>query len=314
MPLVESQTHSPLSAPEPWTLGGKRFAWGTRTFVMGIVNVTPDSFSDGGRVEAEAALEHAARLLADGADLLDVGGESTRPGSEPVAAEVEIARVLPVVRALAERGAVVSIDTCKPEVARAAIAAGAALINDITGLKQPEMLAVAREFGVPVVAMHMQGKPRTMQADPRYQDVVREVRSELEAAAERGREAGVRVMTDPGIGFGKTMEHNLTLLRELGRMRVAGCPLLLGTSRKGFLGAILDLPVGERVEGTMATVALGVAQGVDMVRVHDVREAVRTVRVADAILRASAAGPMNPTALATGAVGMGRAAKPEGAV
>ena len=285
MPLVEPQPPKTPPAPEPWRLAGRSFVWGERTHVMGIVNVTPDSFSDGGRLDPEATVAHGLRLLDEGADLLDVGGESTRPGSEPVSPDEELRRILPVVRALAETGAVISVDTCKPEVAEAALAAGAALVNDITGLSNPDMLAVAARHQAPVVAMHMQGTPRTMQQDPRYDDVVAEVGTALAAAAGRGRAHGVKVMVDPGIGFGKTLEHNLALLRHLQRLRVAGCPMLLGTSRKGFIGAILDLPVHERVEGTMATVALAVSQGVDVVRVHDVRQAVRTVRMADAIVR-----------------------------
>ncbi len=285
MPLLERETHPRLPIPEPWTLAGRSFVWGARTYVMGIVNVTPDSFSDGGRMDPEAAIAHAERLLAEGADILDLGGESTRPGSQPVSAEVELARLLPVIRALAERGAVISVDTFKPEVADRALEAGAAIINDISGLRDPAMLDVAVRHRAPVIAMHMQGTPQTMQDDPRYADVVAEVHAELAAAVRQARARGVAVMVDPGIGFGKTQEHNLTLLRHLDRLHVEGCPMLLGTSRKGFLGKILDLPVHERVEGTMATVALGVSQGVDVVRVHDVKEAVRTVRVADAIVR-----------------------------
>lgn len=285
MPLPVSETLTRRTAPEPWTLAGRTFAWGERTYVMGILNVTPDSFSDGGRVAPEAAIAHGLRLIAEGADVLDVGGESTRPGSTPVSAEEELSRILPVIRALAEHGAVLSVDTFKPEVAEKALAAGAAMINDITGLRNPEMLDVAARHQAPVIAMHMQGTPQTMQDDPRYDDVVREVRGMLVAAVLKARARGVKVMIDPGPGFGKTVEHNLELLRHLNELHVEGCPTLLATSRKGFIGKVLDLPVNERVEGTMATVALGVSQGVDMVRVHDVKEAVRTVRVADAIVR-----------------------------
>lgn len=285
MPLVETETRATQPAPEPWRLKGRTLAWGERTYVMGIVNVTPDSFSDGGRLDPAAALAHARRLLAEGADVLDVGGESTRPGSTPVSADQELDRILPVIRALADQGALVSVDTCKPEVADAALAAGAAILNDITGLRQPAMLEVVRRHGAPAIAMHMQGEPRTMQDDPRYDDVVAEIHAELAAAAQRARAHGIPVMVDPGPGFGKTVEHNLTLLRHLDRLRVEGCPLLLATSRKGFIGKVLDLPVDQRVEGTMATLALGVAKGCDMVRVHDVEAAVRTVRMADAIVR-----------------------------
>lgn len=285
MPETLTERRTRLHAPEPWTLAGRAFVWGERTYVMGIVNVTPDSFSDGGRVAPEDAVAHGLSLLDQGADVLDVGGESTRPGSLPVSADEELRRILPVIRALAERGAVVSVDTNKPEVAEAAVAAGAVLINDITGLRHGAMLDVAARLGVPVVAMHMQGTPQTMQDDPRYEDVVAEVRAFLLEAALRARARGVKVMIDPGPGFGKTVEHNLTLLRHLDQLHVEGCPTLLATSRKGFIGKVLDLPVGERLEGTLATLALGVARGADMVRVHDVKAAVRTVRMADAIVR-----------------------------
>lgn len=285
MALLHSETYPRLTRPAPWTLAGRNFAWGERTYVMGIVNVTPDSFSDGGRMDPALAIAHAERLLADGADVLDVGGESTRPGSMPVSADEELSRILPVVRALAARGAVISVDTCKPEVADQALRAGAALINDITGLRDPEMLEVAARHRAPAIAMHMRGTPRTMQDDPRYDDVVAEVRAVLVDAVLKARAKEVKVMIDPGPGFGKTVEHNLTLLRHLDRLHVEGCPTLLATSRKGFIGKVLDLPVHERLEGTMTTVALGVSQGADMVRVHDVKEAVRTVRVADAIVR-----------------------------
>lgn len=277
----------------PWTMGARTFAWGTRTFVMAILNVTPDSFSDGGEHALfPAAVAHAERLLAEGADILDVGGESTRPGSLAVPVAVEIERVVPVVRHLATHtDAVISVDTCKPEVAEAALAAGAHLVNDVMGLRAPEMRRVLARTGAPAVAMHMQGTPRTMQDAPTYGDVVAEVRAELAATLEAARAEGLgRVMVDPGIGFGKTLAHNLELMRHLGEFRRLGVPLLVGTSRKGFIGKVLDLPVTDRVEGTMATVSLAVAQGADVVRVHDVKEAVRTVRMADAVVRGGARG------------------------
>lgn len=255
---------------------------------MGILNLTPDSFSDGGEHDTlKAAITHAERMLEAGADLIDVGGESTRPGAAAVPLEVELARVLPVIRHLARHTqAVLSIDTRKPEVARAAIEAGAHLVNDVTGLGDPRMLAVLAETETPAVAMHMQGTPETMHLAPRYHDVVAEVYAALAESLERAHAAGVeRVMIDPGIGFGKHMGHNLELLRHLRDFKSLNAPLVLGTSRKGFIGTILDLPVEERVEGTLATLALGVAHGVDVVRVHDVQAAVRAVRVADAIVR-----------------------------
>lgn len=285
----------PPGAPslETWTLGPRSLTWGSRTYVMGILNVTPDSFSDGGSFTAlEAALAHARRMEAEGADLLDVGGESTRPGSNAISLEEELKRVLPVIRALAaETKAAISIDTSKPEVAAAAIATGAHLVNDVSGLRQPAMLEVLARHDVPGVAMHMQGSPETMQRAPFYEDVVSEVGAYLAQSLARAQAAGVkRVILDPGIGFGKTLPHNLTLLRNLHRLAALGAPLLLGTSRKGLIGAVLDLPVNDRLEGTMATVSLGIAQGVDLVRVHDVQAAVRTARMADAIVRGGPLG------------------------
>lgn len=289
MPLTFPRTdYAPMTS---WTIGPRRFDWGRRTYVMGIVNVTPDSFSDGGRhLDPRGAIAHAERLLSEGADLLDIGGESTRPGSEPVPADVELGRIIPIIKALSGC-TVISVDTTKPEVARAALEAGAHMINDVSGLRHPAMRSILREYAVPAIAMHMQGKPSTMQEDPRYDDVVAAVRDYLLRAVASAKVEGLeQVMIDPGIGFGKTLEHNLALLRQLGKLRVQGAPLVLGTSRKGFLGVLLDLPPAERIEGTMATVSLAIAEGVDMVRVHDVKEAVRTVKVADAIVRGAARG------------------------
>ena len=277
----------PMARPhETWRFGSRSLNWGERTYVMGILNVTPDSFSDGGRFDSlEAAIAHGHALVAEGADFIDIGGESTRPGAPPVPLETELARVIPVIRALrAATNVLISIDTYKPEVAEAAIAAGAHVVNDITGL-QPAMLQVLAQHGVPGVAMHMQGDPRTMQQAPHYEDVVSEVKDYLAQALQRARALDVPILVDPGIGFGKTLEHNLALLRHLHDLTELGAPLLLGTSRKGLIGAVLDLPVTERVEGTMATVALGINQGVDVVRVHDVRAAVRTARMTDAVVR-----------------------------
>jgi dihydropteroate synthase len=255
---------------------------------MAILNVTPDSFSDGGNWSLpEAAIRRARACLDEGADLIDVGGESTRPGAVSVSLEEELTRILPVVRALVtEPGVVVSVDTSKPEVAEAALAAGAHLINDVTGLRQPRMREVVARHGAAAIAMHMQGSPGTMQSDPRYSEVVGEVHAFLFEQARLAREAGIeRVMLDPGIGFGKTLVHNLALLRALGSLRDAGYPVLLGASRKRFIGDLLGLPVSERLEGSLAAVAHGVQEGVDVVRVHDVRETVRLVRVLDAIVR-----------------------------
>ena len=262
--------------------------------VMGVVNVTPDSFSDGGRFfDPAAALAHARRLIAEGADLLDVGGESTRPGATPVSAEAEIARIVPLVRALrAETDIAISVDTMKPQVARAAVAAGANLWNDVTALRHaPDSLAVAAELGCQVVLMHMQGEPRSMQAEPRYGDVVAEVTAFLAARVEAALAAGVareRIWLDPGIGFGKQMiRHNLPLLAGLHRIVALGFPVLLGVSRKRFIGALdHDAAPDQRLGGSIAAALAGVAAGVAAVRVHDVRETVQALRVWQAIAAA----------------------------
>jgi len=254
---------------------------------MGVLNVTPDSFSDGGRfLRAEDAVQQGMRLVEEGADLLDVGGESSRPGSEPVPAAEETARVAPVVAELVRRAGVpVSVDTYKPEVAERCLALGATLVNDITGLEDTEMIRVAKEHGAGVIVMHMRGRPKTMQLDIAYGDVVRDVRAFLEERAGRARDAGIeQVIVDPGIGFGKTAAHNFELLRRLHELADLGYPLLVGPSRKSFLGSLPSaLPAAERLEGTLAAVAVAVMNGASLVRVHDVREARRVVDVVDAI-------------------------------
>ncbi|WP_435530001.1 dihydropteroate synthase [Phenylobacterium koreense] len=262
--------------------------------VMGIVNVTPDSFSDGGRYfEPGAALEHARRLIAEGADILDIGAESTRPGSDPVSAEDEIARAEPLIRAIrAESDIPISIDTMKPQVARAAVAAGADIWNDVTALGfAGDAAATAAELGCEVVLMHMQGEPRTMQADPHYDDVVAEVCAFLEGRAARAVAAGVareKIWLDPGIGFGKRLKHNLALLAHLDRVVALGFPVLLGVSRKRFIAA-LD-PAGEaldgRLAGSLAAGLAGAAVGVAALRAHDVAETVQAVKVWNAIAQA----------------------------
>ena len=257
---------------------------------MGIVNVTPDSFSDGGaHADTDAAVAHGLSLIADGADMLDVGGESTRPGAEPVTTEDELRRVIPVIEGLHATApdAPISIDTAKSAVARRAIEAGAAIVNDITALRGDLAMArVVADSGAGVVLMHMLGSPRTMQNDPRYGDVVREVGDFLVGRAAEIETAGVeraRIALDPGIGFGKTLAHNLELFRRLPELIERGYPWLVGSSRKAFIGKVLDLPVGDRLEGTAATVAAAVLAGARIVRVHDVRAMARVARMAAAL-------------------------------
>jgi dihydropteroate synthase len=284
--------------PEPTVLGGRTFRWGERTQVMGVVNVTPDSFSDGGRhLEREAAVRHAHALVEAGADLLDIGGESTRPGAGEVPVQVELERVLPVIETLRTTTDVpLSVDTRKAEVAREALRAGAVLVNDVSGLgHDPALAAVVAEAGAVLALMHIQGTPETMQADPRYDDLVAEVIEGLAGSIERAVAAGVapeRLWVDPGIGFGKTVGHNLFLLRHLAELRVLGGPVLVGTSRKRFLGALAGgRPPERRVAGTLASIsAVAVLHGADVVRVHDVAEAKDALAVADAIARAREGG------------------------
>jgi len=264
---------------------------GKRTHVMGVLNVTPDSFSDGGLYfQKEKAIEHGLRLAQDGADIIDVGGESTRPFSEGVPLQEELDRVVPVVEAL--NGAVqvpISIDTCKAEVARQALKAGASIINDISALRfDPDITSVAAEVGVPVILMHMQGTPGDMQKKPFYQNLIPEILDFLKQAVDRAVSAGIKkdmIIVDPGIGFGKTVEHNLEIIRELGRFSVLGRPVLLGTSNKTFIGHLLNKEPRERDTGTMATIAAGVLNGADIVRAHNVKKAVETVKIIDAIKR-----------------------------
>ena len=262
---------------------------------MGVVNVTPDSFSDGGRfLDAEAAVSQGLTLVREGAGIVDVGGESTRPGSEPVPVAEELRRVLPVVEALADRvGAPISVDTAKADVARRALSAGAALINDVTALRgDPAMVGVIAEAGCPVCLMHMQGEPRTMQDNPRYDDVVGEVLCFLEERMAFALARGVReeqLLVDPGIGFGKTVEHNLALLRNLHRFAELGRPVVLGASRKRFLGAILGAEPGERGVGTVATTVIGLMEGAHVFRVHEVKANFEALRVTLAVLEGAPA-------------------------
>jgi dihydropteroate synthase len=252
---------------------------------MGVVNVTPDSFSDGGEfLDARRAIDHAAQLVREGADVLDIGGESTRPGAPPVAAADELARVVPVLEGLVGVGVPISIDTSKAAVAEAALDAGAAWVNDVTALRgDPDLAALCAERRCEVVLMHMLGDPRTMQDDPRYGDVVDEVRAFLAARIEAATAAGIaeqRIWVDPGIGFGKTLEHNLELIRRLGELRELGRPILFGASRKSFIGRITGREVTERLGGTIAANVLAARNGAAALRVHDVaatRDALKTL-------------------------------------
>ncbi|HJP87839.1 MAG TPA: dihydropteroate synthase [Candidatus Limnocylindrales bacterium] len=274
--------------PPPTRIGSRTFTWGERTFVTGILNVTPDSFSGDGLLGAgdsvAAAVAQAADMAHEGADLLDIGGESTRPGHAEVPETEELRRVMPVLQAVREAlpDMPITIDTTKPGVAMAAILKGADAINDIWGVGDSDArIRIAVETGVPIILMHNR-------AEPRYENVVEEVVADLRRAIDRAVGAGVpaaNVIVDPGIGFGKTAEQNLAVLRDLAALRTLGRPILLGTSRKSTLGKVLDLPADERVEATLATTALGIQAGVDIVRVHDVRENVRAARIADAIVR-----------------------------
>ncbi|RPI37134.1 MAG: dihydropteroate synthase [Nitrospiraceae bacterium] len=261
-----------------------------RTHIMGILNITPDSFSDGGlHFDRSEAVEHALRMVADGADMLDIGGESTRPGSEPVSLDEELRRTVPVIEALAKKISVpISIDTYKSKVALRALEAGASIVNDISGMRfDPEMPEVVARFKVPVVIMHMKGTPKDMQMNPTYDAVIPEIIDYFNESIRLAVQAGISedmIILDPGIGFGKTFEHNLEIINNLDQLLPLKKPLLVGPSRKAFLGKILGgLPPQERIEGTAASVAISIIKGAHIVRVHDVKEMARVVKVADAI-------------------------------
>jgi dihydropteroate synthase len=264
--------------------GSKEFKWGERTYIMGVINVTPDSFSgDGLSHDMEAAVALGRRFAAEGADILDIGGESTRPGSTPVPVDEELCRVIPVIERLAgEMPLPLSIDTYKWEVARQALSSGAKMINDIWGLKRdPRLAELSAEWGVPIILM-------SNQRDASCQDIIPEVLSSLRRSMTLARELGVaweNIIIDPGIGFGKTLEQNLEVVCRLDELRSLGRPILIGTSRKSMIGLVLDLPPDERLEGTAATVAISIAKGADMVRVHDVAQMARVCRMSDAIVR-----------------------------
>ncbi|MEW6030958.1 MAG: dihydropteroate synthase [Chloroflexota bacterium] len=292
------------------TIGNHTFEWGARTYVMGILNVTPDSFSGDGIIAKgdalQVSLEQAREFLAAGADILDVGGESTRPGSAPVSADEELARVLPVVRGLSKRfpDTLISIDTYKATVAEGAFKAGAHILNDVWALRaDPNLASVAAKYNAPVVLMHNRSNPTNVQVREQlgnayigaeYDNLIEDVKRELMESVEIARRAGVEeshIVLDPGIGFGKTREHNLDLINRLGEIRALGFPVLLGPSRKSFIGYTLDLPPDQRVEGTAAAVAVGITRGADIVRVHDVLPIGRVVRMTDALVRSKQPAP-----------------------
>jgi dihydropteroate synthase len=276
-----------------WRVGERTFDCAERTLVMGILNVTPDSFSDAGKFFTDrAAIDRGAEMVDQGADIVDVGGESTRPGSDPVPADEELRRVIPVIEQLAKHipGVLLSIDTRKAEVAAAALDAGASIVNDVSAGSDPAMFELARERGAGIVLMHMRGDPKTMQVAPEYDDVVADVHEYLRERIEAAEFAGIepeRIVIDPGIGFGKDLDHNLELIHRIDAFLDLRRPVLVGPSRKRFIGTLLDLPEDERVEGTAAVVAWVVARGAHIVRVHDAKEIVRVVRVVDAIARAT---------------------------
>ncbi|MBW3566996.1 MAG: dihydropteroate synthase [Proteobacteria bacterium] len=259
---------------------------------MGVLNITPDSFSDGGRyLDADSAVAQAKRLAEEGADIIDIGGESTRPGAEPVPAEEELRRVLPVIKALQGKvDRLISIDTSKPEVMRAAVAAGAGLINDVAALRAPGAVEAAGDLDVPVCLMHMKGEPRSMQLSPHYENVVVEVRDFLLERAAIAERAGVRkqnIHLDPGFGFGKTLEHNLALLRHLDDFVATGYPVLVGMSRKSMVGALLDTPVDDRVFGSVTLAAIAAMKGAAIIRVHDVKPTRDALKVCGAVMAAA---------------------------
>lgn len=287
-------------------IGKFTFNWGTRTYVMGILNVTPDSFSgDGILAKGDAikiAVGQAKDFIACGADLLDVGGESTRPGSAPVDADQELERVIPVIRALKSNfpDALISIDTCKSQVAEEALKAGAQWVNDVWALRaDPDLAQVAAKYKAPVILMHNRSNPANLDVREKlgnayigseYQNLIEDVKRELLESVDLARAAGIpesHIILDPGIGFGKTREHNLELIDRLGEIRALGYPVLLGTSRKSFIGFTLDLPPDQRVEGTAASIAVGITRGADVIRVHDVKEMARVAKMTDAIVRSA---------------------------
>ena len=260
-----------------------------RTLIMGILNVTPDSFFDGGLfVDEDKAIKHAKQIVMDGADIVDVGGESTRPSSDSVSTEEELKRIKRVIQGLInEIDIPISIDTYKPKVAEKCLEFGVHLVNDITGLRNKEMIEVVAKYKVPVIIMHMKGEPKSMQENPTYKDVVKEIKEFLSDRIAEARQFGIEdIIIDPGVGFGKTTQHNLQILKRLNEFKDLDCPILIGPSRKSFIGNITGLNVDERLEGTLASVSIAVMNGANIVRVHDVKECKRAVQIVDAIRNA----------------------------
>jgi dihydropteroate synthase len=274
--------------PRELVLGSKRFKL-DRTLIMGALNVTPDSFSDGGLyLDPERAFERAKEMVDECCDILDIGGESTRPFAPPTSVEEELKRLEPVLERIGKLDVPVSIDTYKPEVARKALDMGADMVNDVSGMRNDVMVELVAERSVPVVIMHMKGEPRNMQENPEYHDLIGEIGEFLKGSIRKAMEGGIEpsnIVIDPGIGFGKTVEHNLEILRRLGELRDIGHPILVGASRKSFVGKVLGLEVGERLEGSLAAMAVAIINGANIVRVHDVKESVRVARLTDAIIK-----------------------------
>ncbi|OGC30621.1 dihydropteroate synthase [candidate division WOR-1 bacterium RIFOXYB2_FULL_48_7] len=295
LPQLAKQLRASISnyrnIPTPLKFRRRTLSFGRRTYIMGILNITPDSFSDGGRYfSLDSAVKHAEQLLSEGADIIDIGGESTRPGAARVSAQQEIERIVPVIAALRrQRRAIISVDTRKAPVAQAALAAGADMINDVSGLKYDhKMAAVIAKAGCPVCLMHMRGTPATMQKNTAYSDLLGELINELQGSLAIAENAGIlqgKIIVDPGIGFGKTAEQSLVIVRRLAELKALGRPILIGPSRKSVVGQTLGLPPEERLEGTLALIALAIANGADIVRVHDVKQVKRAAQMADATVR-----------------------------
>ncbi|MCM8790415.1 MAG: dihydropteroate synthase [Candidatus Omnitrophica bacterium] len=277
------------------TVRGIKLELSRRTYIMGILNVTPDSFSDGGRfLDKEKAVRHALDMISDGADIVDIGGESTRPGAEEVSVDEECSRVIPIIRELSKKtDAVLSVDTRKPVVAEEALKAGARIVNDVSGLRYDERMAsVAKRYGAALILMHMKGTPKNMQTDPQYGDVVKEVARDLSMSVKIAIQAGVSedsIIVDPGIGFGKSLEHNLEILNRLEELAILGRPICVGTSRKSFIGKVLNVPEpANRLIGTVATCVIAVLKGASILRVHDVKEIRQASLMADAVIKIKA--------------------------